>query len=125
MDSRYDFPSVSMNIILQAGDAREKAEQAFEAAGQNDFEKARNLIDQANQCIREGHRYQTETMQSLAQAEFSGEDQPALPMLFIHAQDTIMTVMSEVSLIAKSIQMYENLEKQIEQLKEEKNTCRK
>lgn len=114
----YDFPTISMKIILPAGDARSKASEAMDAAMKNDFDLAHQLMKEAHECIKEAHRAQTETMQAMAMDEYNnGNDTVALPMLFIHAQDTIMTIMTEVNLTEKMIQMYQKIREEMDQCK--------
>lgn len=117
--NEYDFPSVSMKIILPAGNARAKANEAMQAALNHDFERCEELLKEANEFIKAAHRAQTEVMQSLAMRECEGDSDPVvLPMLFIHAQDTIMTIMSEVNMIEQMVKM-------IRMLREEIKECRK
>ncbi len=109
-NKKYDFSKISMKIIMPAGDARTKAQEAFEAALKHDFESARELMDEADEYIKTAHRAQTEIMQQLASDEYNGNDCVVLPMLFIHAQDTIMTIMSEVNTTKQNIQILKRME---------------
>ena len=54
--------------------------------------------------ISEAHNAQTE----MIQAEISGEETFQPSMLFNHAQDTLMTVMSEIHLTDKMISVFES-----------------
>lgn len=85
--------NVAMQIILHAGDARNLATDALKAAKSFDFKKADDLMKKADESIVEAHKAQTETLQS----EMSGEKHD-YSILFSHAQDTLMTVMSEINL---------------------------
>lgn len=105
----FDFPKISMNIILPAGDARNKANEALDAIMDGDEEKADKLMFEAKEFVKQAHKAQTDVLQSLAAKEYAGEEEPKLPMLFIHAQDTIMTIMSEVNMAEKLIKMYKKL----------------
>lgn len=98
-----------MNIILPAGDARNKANEALDAIMDDDEEKADKLMTEAKEFVKQAHKAQTDVLQSLAAKEYAGEEEPKLPMLFIHAQDTIMTIMSEVNMAEKLIKMYKKL----------------
>lgn len=109
-NKKYDFSKISMKIIMPAGDARTKAQEAFDAALNQDFESARDLINEADEYIKDAHRAQTEIMQQLANDEYNGDDCVILPMLFIHAQDTIMTIMSEVNITKQNIRILEKVE---------------
>ncbi len=105
----FDFPKISMNIILPAGDARNKANEALDAIMDGDEEKADKFMAEAKEFVKQAHKAQTDVLQSLAAKEYAGEEEPKLPMLFIHAQDTIMTIMSEVNMAEKLIKMYKKL----------------
>lgn len=109
MNEEYDFSKISMNIILPAGDARTKASEALDAIMDGDEAKAEELLKEAKEFVKQAHKAQTDVLQSLAAKEYAGEEEPKLPMLFIHAQDTIMTIMSEVNITEKLIAMYKKL----------------
>lgn len=118
MVQEYNFPVISMSIILPAGDARTCASEALDVMLSGDLEKAEEKINEAKKLIKEAHKAQTEVLQSLAAREYNGDAEPVvLPMLFVHAQDTIMTVMSEVDLIEKMLKVYSKLHKEIEECK--------
>ncbi len=95
---------VSMNIILNAGDARNAAFKAIECAKKKDFDEAEKQIAAAEDAIREAHQAQTEVIQN----EMSGENYE-LCILFIHAQDTLMTIKSELSMAKEIIDLYKTV----------------
>lgn len=111
MKDKYNFPKISMEIILHAGDARNKANEAIDVLlNEEDIGKANKLLVEAKEDIKKAHSAQTKVMQELANDEFEGNDnQTILPMLFIHAQDTIMTIMSEVNMVEKLMLVYKKL----------------
>ena len=86
---------VAMNVILAAGDARECC------AREGDFVQAETLMKQAHENIVQAHNAQTEVIQGEARGE-----KTELCLLFIHAQDTLMTIMSELNMAGEMIQMY-------------------
>ncbi len=85
--------NVAMQIILHAGNARNYANDALKAAKEFDFNKADKLMQDADKSVVEAHKAQTETLQS----EMNG-DTHDYSILFTHAQDTLMTIMSEINL---------------------------
>lgn len=85
-------------IILHAGNARGYAFEALDAAEDFDFKRAGELIRQAGQELGKAHQVQTQ----LIQAELSG-NLPEKTLLLIHAQDHLMTAMSEQKLIERMI----------------------
>ncbi|MBQ6334626.1 MAG: PTS lactose/cellobiose transporter subunit IIA [Erysipelotrichaceae bacterium] len=94
----------AMNVILHAGNARLKAEEAIDKAKAGDFSAADELMKEAHEEIVEAHATQTEIIQS----EASG-NKHELNILFIHAQDTLMTIMSELKMSGQIIDLYRAL----------------
>lgn len=117
MESKdIDFPRVAMDILLSAGDARTKASEALDALIDDDYANAKKLLDEADEYVKKAHRSQTEVMQTLATEEYNnGRDPRPIPMIFIHAQDTIMTIMSEVEISKKIVRIFEKLDKEIKE----------
>lgn len=85
-DKMAELQSVSMQIILHAGDARAKVAEALDAAKTGDVPAGRAKIDEARELIAEAHRAQT----GIIQREADGDAYP-YSVLFAHAQDTLMT----------------------------------
>jgi PTS system cellobiose-specific IIA component len=100
---------VAMQIILNAGDARTAAAGAIEAVKAGDFAEARKKLKDAKECIRLAHVSQTEVIQNETRGKAY---QPCL--LFTHAQDTIMTINSEVILTEQLIDLFDAVYKKIE-----------
>ncbi|MDR0217883.1 MAG: PTS lactose/cellobiose transporter subunit IIA [Enterobacteriaceae bacterium] len=93
---------ISMSIILDAGNAREKSEKAMLYARNGDFDNARLYMDKARKLMQSAHQAQTEVIQKETQGENIN-----LSLLFIHAQDTLMTIRSELIMKEKMIGLYE------------------
>lgn len=93
---------IAMQIILHAGDARIKTEQALHEAKKFNYKNAKDLLCEARECLRQAHISQTEVIQN----ETRGVTyEPCL--LFNHAQDTVMTIMSEEKLAEQIVEMFE------------------
>lgn len=104
MEENSLLMSTAMKIILNAGNARTKADEALTLINDFHFDKAHEKILAARDDIKKAHQAQTEIIQN----EAAGQTyQPCL--LFTHAQDTLMTIMSEVNLIEKMIMLFETL----------------
>lgn len=104
-----ELVTVAMQIILHAGDARIKVEEALKQAKQFDFTSAGNTMKEAEECIHQAHVSQTEVIQN----ETRGKTyEPCL--LFSHAQDTLMTIMSEYNLAKQLIEFFEIMNNKIE-----------
>lgn len=100
--------NVAMQIILHAGDARNFAIDALKAAKEFDFKAANKLMEKANDSMIEAHKAQTETIQN----EMNGEKHE-YSILFSHAQDTLMTVMSEINMSKEMIDILEIISKKV------------
>lgn len=98
MTEEDKLTKVSMEIILHAGDARSFATQALVSAKKFDFKNAKDMMDKADQEIKLSHKAQTEIIQD----EARGIKHHA-SLLFGHAQDTLMTIMSEINMSKEMI----------------------
>lgn len=96
--------NISMQMILYAGDARNAIKEALDAVMDEDYELSENMMKEAIKAIEEAHRYQTGVVQRDA-----GGEHVEYSLLFTHAQDTLMTIMSERHIAEKMIQMYRKL----------------
>ena len=99
---------VAMQIILNAGEARNDITKAmqFELIGEK--ENSELLIARAKENIKLAHLAQTKTIQDEARGK-----KIELCVLFVHAQDTLMTIASEVNMIEQMIKMYRKLEDRV------------
>lgn len=95
---------VAMQIVISAGDARNAAGKALDCVAKFDFAGAKGYMEEANNHISAAHNAQTEMIQS----EIAGTETIQPSLLFNHAQDTLMTVMSEIHLAEKMIQVFES-----------------
>lgn len=93
---------VAMQIILHAGNARAKAEEALHAAKHFQYKEAEKILIEVRECLRKAHLAQTEIIQN----EIRGRSY-APCLLFTHAQDTLMTIMSEIKLAEEIIDMFQ------------------
>lgn len=93
---------VAMKIILHAGDARILAKEAIEFAKKKKFSESYEKLGLAREEIVKAHKSQTE----IIQGEMSG-DVYENNLLFTHAQDTLMTISSEVNLTKSMIELFE------------------
>lgn len=92
-------------IISHGGNARSLSYEALDAAENGDFEKAADILKEAEAEMLEAHHTQT----SLIQAELN--DKPvAKSLLMIHAQDHLMTAIAEKNLVERMIKLYKRLE---------------
>lgn len=90
--------SVAMEIIIHAGDARNLLTEALKLAKHFDFEACEEKMQAAEKNIVLAHKSQT----SVIQEEASGHSFE-ISLLFIHAQDTLMTINSEMRMTKEMI----------------------
>ena len=94
-----------VEIIAHGGNAKSLAYEALHSAAEGNFEEAKKLLDESEHEMAEAHKTQTR----LIQDEINGEKVDT-SLLMIHAQDHLMTALSEKSLIEKMIELYKKLE---------------
>ncbi|MCI8565419.1 MAG: PTS lactose/cellobiose transporter subunit IIA [Lachnospiraceae bacterium] len=100
MERENELVSVAMQIILHAGDSRIKLTEALKHARAFDFEQAERAMEEAKEEIVLAHNSQTEIIQGEA-----GGTHYEYSLLFTHAQDTLMTINSEVRMAQEMIQV--------------------
>lgn len=91
----------SMSIILHAGNARDLYNEALHDIEAGKLESYKELLDRASDEIVEAHKIQTRLIQDAIEQEH-----PDITVLFIHAQDTLMTVDSEFRTIKRIVKLY-------------------
>ena len=101
----------AMQIILHAGDARLKCKKALDYISNYDFINAKAMMKEAQADITKAHQLQTDAIQD----ETRGEKKEYY-VLFAHAQDTLMTVYSELNITKQMITIFENYEKRLQAL---------
>lgn len=99
-----DHEQQMYEIILHAGNARTHAFEALDAVEEFDFAKAEKLLAQANRALSKAHQTQTK----LIQAELNGQGEKT-SLLMIHAQDHLMTAMSEQKLIERIVRLVKKM----------------
>ncbi|MBP2058486.1 PTS system cellobiose-specific IIA component [Lactobacillus colini] len=99
---------VSMQIILNAGDARALIEEAFKEANKLNYDKAKDLLEQAGKKLVVAHQFQTDKIQEEA------EGKPIkYSVLFTHAQDTLMTIDTEYKLVKLQVETMPDHDKRL------------
>ena len=99
--------SAEIQIILHAGDCRNLLNEAInDLLDDKSEEEVKDKITQAKKEITKAHVIQTDMIQSSI-----NEEELQTTLLFTHAQDTLMTINSEVNLVQSMIRLYRKLEK--------------
>lgn len=95
----------AMEIILNAGDARLACKEALDALANSDVDASKAKLHDAQKKITEAHKVQTDAIQEETRGSHS-----EYSLLFAHAQDTLMTVYSEINIAKQLIKIYESLD---------------
>lgn len=95
---------ISFGIIAQAGMARSLAFEALGAAQEGEFDRADELLEQAQEASLEAHHQQT----GLLSKEASGEH-TTVDVMLVHAQDHLMTSMLAQDLIKGMVAMHKKI----------------
>ncbi len=103
--------TAAMGIIMHAGDARLLIYEALTAITENDYEAATEKLKEAQKKMTEAHKIQTDMIQGEARGKSIGYS-----LLFTHAQDTLMTIYSELNLTKQLCKMFESFEQRISKL---------
>ncbi|WP_262697897.1 MULTISPECIES: PTS lactose/cellobiose transporter subunit IIA [Streptomyces] len=94
--------SAAMQILMGAGEARKFVSEAIGAIADWDYGLATDYLAQAQEALREAHVVHTD----IIQAEAGGAAAVGFPVLFSHAQDTMMTTDSEIRLVRKLLVVF-------------------
>lgn len=101
-ETKDEAAKSTMEIIINAGDARVFIAEALDNIGDADYDLARANMEKANDKLLTAHRLQTQKLQGEAEG-----DAVEYSVLFTHAQDTLMSIMSEYNLTQKIITIFE------------------
>lgn len=109
-----DINMVAMKVIMSACTGRDKVDEALASMADSNFAKAKALLEEADEHLLKAHVAQTQMIQSQA----AGED-TEYSLLFIHAQDTLMTSNSEMRIAKNMLPVFIKQAEMIEKLKGE------
>ncbi|GER72584.1 PTS lactose/cellobiose transporter subunit IIA [Weizmannia acidilactici] len=101
-----DMNMIGFQIISNVGMAKSLVMEALYAAKDRDFELAEQRLQESWQYFVEGHKVHS----SLIQQEASG-NKVEFSMLFMHAEDQLMSAETISELVKEMIEMYKRLEK--------------
>ena len=101
----------AMQIILHAGDARKHCMEALKAIECEDFERANEEMVRANKEIVQAHHVQTDAI-----TEETSGGASEYSVLFAHAQDTLMTIYSEINIAKRLLAIFKHYDERLQQL---------
>lgn len=108
---KENIVQAAMSIILNAGDARVDCKQALDAIAEGNFDKAEQKLKESNKKITIAHKVQTDAIQD----ETRGEESE-YSLLFAHAQDTLMTIYSEINIAKQMLKIFKVYETRLQAL---------
>lgn len=99
-----ELAQVAMRVILSAGDARGFLDQAAKSLAEFDFDGVDKALEQADEKILLAHNSQTDMIQRQA-----GGEKFEYSLLFVHAQDTLMTIDAQIHLFKQLLPTFKAL----------------
>lgn len=112
MTNHETLNQAAMQIILFSGNGRNLINEALSALDDaQSFDIVKEKMAEAKQEITKAHKIQTEMIQSTIE-----DDNLQSTLLFSHAQDTLMTIYSELNIGNHLVKLYEKLLTRIEGL---------
>ena len=97
----------AMEIIMNAGDARDFAAQAMNAIAKGNLDEAKALLKEADKVQSAAHNVQTEMIQGYIRG---GKEKMGYYVLFAHAQDTLMSIQVDINMTKSMLKIAKNYE---------------
>lgn len=97
---------IGFSIISNVGTAKSLVMEALYAAKEGNYDLAEEKLKESRQYFVEGHKVHS----SLIQKEASG-DKVELTLLFMHAEDQLMSAETISELVKEMIEMYKRFDK--------------
>ncbi|WP_124059537.1 PTS lactose/cellobiose transporter subunit IIA [Vaginisenegalia massiliensis] len=95
---------IIFNLISNGGNAKGLVYEALKSAEEGDFDQAQALLDEADEFLKVAHQTQTDLLHQEAQGQHH-----ELSILFVHAQDHLMTALEVRSMADGMIRLYKRL----------------
>ncbi len=106
MESKINFENVSMQIITKAGTAKSSAMEGLYLAKEKNYDGAAKKMEDANNEIAEAAHAHMDVIVEEAQGI-----QHEFKVLFLHAEDQLLTTQTLILLVDEMIQMYKKFDK--------------
>jgi PTS system cellobiose-specific IIA component len=97
---------ITMQLIVNSGDARSKAMEAIGSAKAGKFQDAQKHLKEADDFLTKAHEFQTDMIQEEAAENIKG-----VTILMAHAQDHLMNAITVIDMAKEFIDLYEKMEK--------------
>ncbi|MDY4760547.1 PTS cellobiose transporter subunit IIA [Streptococcus thoraltensis] len=96
-----ELQMAAFGIILSSGNARTIVHEAFAAMREGDYDKAEQLLEDANADMLEAHHAQTDLLQ-----EYASGTEIKIEIIMVHAQDHLMTTMTLREVALEMLALY-------------------
>lgn len=104
-----ELNTAAMQMILFAGNSRNMITEALNSIEKGlDADAVNAKLKEAKEEITKAHKIQTDIIQSTIE-----EDEPGTTLLFTHAQDTLMTIYSELNMAKHMMKLFYLLKEQV------------
>ena len=113
MEINQELLEIAMGIIVDAGDARTHIAEGFSAIAKGEFEICETQIQEAKNLLAAAHNRQTEVIQNECGGKATQHS-----LIFIHAQDTLMTINSELNVCRQILEINREQNKRFEKIEE-------
>lgn len=97
---------VAFNIILFSGNARSLIHEAMECMRNDQFEQAKEKLEEADQELVQAHQAQTDLLQAFSRGTII-----EIQIIMVHAQDHLMTTMTLLEVAKEMKHLYKKLSK--------------
>ncbi len=101
-----DWEKISFKIITKAGSAKSSAMEALQAIKEKDLKTCDEKIKQANKEIAEASHVHMDVITKEAQGQ-----QLEFKVLFLHAEDQLLTTQTLILLVEEMIEIYKKFDK--------------
>lgn len=98
---KEEVTMIGFEIVAYAGEARSNLIEAINAARDGDFDQAEELIEQADETIKEAHNTQTDIL-----AKEAGGEDLELSFIMVHGQDHLMTSLLLRDIVEHLVNLY-------------------
>jgi PTS system cellobiose-specific IIA component len=100
-----DIETLTMQLIVNSGDAKSKAMEAISKAKSGDIQEARNLLKKAGDPLAVAHQFQTDIIQEDADGKVGN-----VSVLMAHAQDHLMNAITVIDMACEFVDLYEKIQ---------------
>ncbi|WEV44312.1 PTS lactose/cellobiose transporter subunit IIA [Lactobacillus sp. ESL0684] len=94
----------TMQLIINAGNAKSCAMEAISAAKNQEFATADTKLDEAQTALNEAHNVQTKMLTEEAQGNHT-----EISLLMVHSQDHLMTAITFIDLAKELVDLYRKI----------------